>query len=594
MSDATLYLRAAEGLLRNPGQWAAYNSTGNCVVLAGPGSGKTKTLTIKLARMLAEDVREPRGIACITYNNECARELEQRLAILGVEPDKRVFIGTVHSFSLTQIVLPYAKTAQIDLPDDFRVATQQEQRGALERAYDRIIGQNENPHREWKRRLDCYRRSILNRNSEEWRSNDPETARLIEAYENELRSQSLIDFDDMPLLAVRALRKHAWLQRAILAKYPILAVDEYQDLGSALHAMVMRLCFRIGIRLFAVGDVDQSIYGFIGANPQRLQRLSERDDVETIRLRFNYRCGSDIVTASQYALGEERDYEAPEDAEDGTIFFHPLLGDYAWQADRLFSIILPDALERMPGLRRSQIAVLYPAAWIGDSVANAAREYGFDIIRTDGNASYPRSRPLMRWTELCASWCCGGWRKGSPAFAKIVSEGQRIFLEALIDQDARRAFGSALFALLWGRRDSTVSLNLWLGDLKGGLIDDLVAKGRTLADEAAIFDAFLIRTMPDGDAADLTLGQFAGYGKENDRINLSTLHSAKGREFALVVLFGMDDGKIPRNASDPAQQRESRRLFYVGFTRAERELHIVHSAEQPSPFVLEVQNKLEE
>ena len=203
MSDPTLYLRAAEDLRLNPGQWAAYNSTAHCVVLAGPGSGKTKTLTVKLARMLAEDVRKPRGIACITYNNECVKELEQRLAILGVEPSDRVFIGTVHSFSLTQIVLPYAKTAQIGLPYDFRVATQEEQRGALERAYDRIIGRNEDPHRTWRLQLDRCRRSIPNRDSEKWRRTDPETVRLIEAYEEELRSQSLIDFDDMPLLAVR-------------------------------------------------------------------------------------------------------------------------------------------------------------------------------------------------------------------------------------------------------------------------------------------------------------------------------------------------------------------------------------------------------
>ena len=79
VSDPALYLRAAEDLRPNPGQWAAYESTGHCVVLAGPGSGKTKTLTAKMARILAEDVEEPRGIACITYNNECARELESRL-----------------------------------------------------------------------------------------------------------------------------------------------------------------------------------------------------------------------------------------------------------------------------------------------------------------------------------------------------------------------------------------------------------------------------------------------------------------------------------------------------------------------------------
>src|SRR5712692_6288651 len=106
------HIAAAEELRENPAQWQAYESKGNCVVLAGPGSGKTKTLTIKMARILAEDVQEPRGVACITYNNECARELTVRLDALGVQRRNRVFIGTVHSFALTQIVLPYARAAK--------------------------------------------------------------------------------------------------------------------------------------------------------------------------------------------------------------------------------------------------------------------------------------------------------------------------------------------------------------------------------------------------------------------------------------------------------------------------------------------------
>ncbi len=115
MSSSALYLDAAEELRPNNAQWQAYESTGHCVVLAGPGSGKTKTLTIKLARILAEDVKAPRGVACITYNNECARELEDRLGALGVEPGKRVFVGTVHSFSLTQILIPYAESLDVGL-----------------------------------------------------------------------------------------------------------------------------------------------------------------------------------------------------------------------------------------------------------------------------------------------------------------------------------------------------------------------------------------------------------------------------------------------------------------------------------------------
>jgi ATP-dependent DNA helicase UvrD/PcrA len=348
VSENRLYLRASKDLRDNEGQWAAYQSTRHCVVLAGPGSGKTKTLTLKLARMLAEDVEDPRGVACITYNNECARELEARLDRLGIEPAGRIFIGTVHSFSLTQIVLPYAKAAKLDLPEEFKIATRAQQRGALEDAFKKVIGGPENPQN-WNLRMGLYRRSILDRSSPEWLARDEQLARLVDEYEAQLRRRGVIDFDDMPLLAVCALRENEWLQRAILAKYPVLAVDEYQDLGTALHCMVMGLCFSTGIRLFAVGDADQSIYGFNGADPSNLEKISKREDVEVVTLRLNYRCGSRIVTASGYALGEERDYSAPDGAHQGTVFFHPLKGTLEAQADHVFSKLLPEAEKRNHG-----------------------------------------------------------------------------------------------------------------------------------------------------------------------------------------------------------------------------------------------------
>lgn len=541
--------------------------------------------------MLAEDIEEPRGLACVTYNNECARELETRLDALGIEPGSRVFIGTVHAFSLTQIVMPYAKSADLDLPDDFKVATQQERRAALERAFRRTIGGPENPQN-WDLPMTRYRRSILNRNTEQWQAQDPDLARLVEAFEEELRRVGLIDFDDMPLLAVRALRDNEWLQRAILAKYPVLAVDEYQDLGEALHRMVLGLCFSTGIRLFAVGDVDQSIYGFTGAHPELLQQVAEREDVQAVRLRFNYRCGSRIVTASEYALGEARGYQAPEGAAQGTIFFHPRGGNYEQHADYLFSTVLPEVFERAPGTKLGDIAILYPAAWIGDKVSTSAQEHGFGVVRADANALYPRSSKLIRWLELCAIWSCGGWRTGDPRFSRVVGEGRRLFHEVLGSEEQRVIFQRTLLGLLWARRDNTLKLNTWLCEVHDGLLEDLIKGCRTLNDEGAMLKAFVERTSEEGDAAAMTLGQFAGDGEGNDRINLSTMHSAKGREFRIVVLFAVDDGRIPRPNATQGERREARRLFYVGFTRPKEELHILYTAARPSPFVLEVQERI--
>lgn len=592
VSESKFYLQVAEQLKRNLGQWAAYQSRGHCVVLAGPGSGKTKTLTAKMARILAEDVHEPRGVACITYNNECARELEQQLASLGVESGGRVFIGTVHSFSLTQIILPYAKVAKLGLPDGFSVATRADKQEALAEVLVNTFGTLQNAN-DWEFRLGNYRRSILNRNSLEWRERDPVLAELVEAYEDELRHRGLIDYDDMPLLAVRALRTNSWLKQALLAKFPVLFVDEYQDLGKALHSMVMSLCFDTGIRLFAVGDIDQSIYGFTGAHPRLLSQLSEREDVETVRLRLNYRCSRRIVEVSRVALGEGRDYEAVNETI-GTVYNHPVSGVYEQQATHLMKELIPQALERHPLLNYSDIAILYPAAWIGDAVASAAEVARIPIVRSDGNALFPRSSRIMQWIELCGQWCCGGWKTGDPSFARLMREGKRLFSEALVTENQILEFNRRLVRVLWEERDANTYLSQWLDRLQRKVIEPYGNECVALGDELEILSRFMERIAQTGERADMVLGEFAGEGEHLDRLTLSTLHSAKGREFPLVFMFGMDRGRLPRHNASQLQLAEARRLFYVGFTRAKIEVNLVYTNHCPSPFVDEIAEYLAE
>jgi DNA helicase-2/ATP-dependent DNA helicase PcrA len=219
-----------------------------------------------MARVLVQDVVDPRGVACITYNNECAIEFEARLARLGVTPGERAFIGTVHGFALSQVIGPYARCVPAGLPANFRVAMRSEARAAVEAAYRSAVNGAEDPHRRWEF-ASAKRRRDVDRTRPEWRGRNPELTAFIEAYEVELRRQGLLDFDDMPLLAYRMIKENLWIRDALRARFPVLFVDEYQDLGHALHELVLLLCFEGGIRLFAVGDADQSIYAFNGANP---------------------------------------------------------------------------------------------------------------------------------------------------------------------------------------------------------------------------------------------------------------------------------------------------------------------------------------
>lgn len=146
-------------------------------------------------------------------------------------------------------------------------------------------------------------------------------------------------------------------------------------------------------------------------------------------------------------------------------------------------------------------------------------------------------------------------------------------------------------ASLWSRRDGAILLHEWLGGMREGLIGDLLAASRAMRDEGETLSIFTERAAT-GDCEAMTLSQFAGQGEGNDCVKLSTLHSSKGREFTIVILFAMDEGRLPR--ANPGQREliENRRLFYVGFTRAKAELHMMYTANRPSRFVEEVQARL--
>lgn len=591
MFSDRLLSRALDELKRNPEQFAAAVETNHCVVLAGPGSGKTKTLTTAMARALALDVIDPRGVACITYSNECAIELETRLAKLGIATSERVFIGTVHGFALSQIISPYARCVPIGLPPDFRVATRAEERAAIELAHAAAFGGMGDPHRRWEFATEKRRRDV-DRIRPEWREQDPELTEFIETYESVLRQQGLIDFDDMPLLAYRMVKEHTWIREALRARFPVLFIDEYQDLGHALHELVLLLCFGGGMRLFAVGDADQSIYAFNGANPELLESLTRRADVRTIRLRFNYRSGSKIVRASLGALGEERDYHEVAGAPDGELTFWAVPYGLDNQADTIADTIIPKLVEK--GFELGEIAVLYRTARLGNRVADALKIANIPFVRSDGNALVRRNSRLARFIEECARWATGGWRDANPPFARLLRQALSLVFGRLASDAEEQTISAQLIAFLERSAGSSETTHIWLQRFQHELIVPWRSSARYSDQDWDICSGMITNTDPARDL-DMPLAHFAGRVEGSGRLTLSTLHSAKGREFDAVVMYGVNASDLPndRDQRSLASLREARRLFYVGVTRPRKELSLVFQEHHHSPWVAELYRRSE-
>ncbi|AXH93562.1 ATP-dependent helicase [Micromonospora aurantiaca] len=568
----------------NDGQRAAALHAGNLVVLAGPGSGKTRTLVAKAAYLLETQIPPRRGLAAITYTRHAAQEISRRLDRLGVRTGRRLTANTLHSWCLNAILRPYGPLVGIPAPGPGSVIDDRSDEwvALLQECLDGAgVGATARYERHAIVRI---RRRLAAGVPEDTR--DPVVAAAI-LFDQRLTQRGQFDFDLMIARSLQLLRGSDRATRLVAARYPWLLVDEYQDLGPVLHTLVGHLHDTAGVSVAAFGDPDQTIMGFTGADPAYLLELADREDFDHSPLVINYRCGKAIIAASHATVDGHRAHQPdPRRTDPGVIEPIAVAGGLADHARLVLSKIDELAAEDVPF---HHIAIFYPRkGQLLNELVKALDSSIFEYIH-EGDQRLPDG-DLADFVRDCAARAVGGPQpvgytdvdhaSAIPTIHDLAND-----YRSLIDASGIGRPGGHVVERMLSRSLQAVEpdhdLRTWLGQLIEHMDLDAVARtSPQLRDRAAIGALH--------DAAsrhELTVGDIAG-ALRTGKVTLTTYHAAKGREWDFILMPGLVDGIMPfrkwsqrhgRHMETPSDQFEQdRRAFYVGLTRAKQAAVLIY------------------
>lgn len=568
-------------------QFAAYAAEKSTVVIAGPGSGKTTVLTLKVMQLLSERIYSPRGLACLTYSTEAVREFKSRLVKLGLEKRKNVFLGTVHSFCLAEIIAPFAALyPQYKIPLPIRIISKAEKSHLFNAQNYEGNPKLDDVDKERTRNIKGISRVAIE-------SYDIALKAAI-SFEELLMENGYLDFISMVKKSVELINNEPYVRKALEAKYPWIIVDEYQDLGKPLHELILTLLNLTKIKVFAVGDADQSIYDFQGAAPDYLIELSQRQDVSCIHLKNNYRSSQAIVDASEYILNSSRGYIASGKLRDyhAKLEFVECSAGMDEQYDKVIEQICQFHAEGTP---YHEIAVLVAN---NKQIAELAQKCSRQNIPSYITRQTFRLTDLIVWIQNCAKWILD---KASVSFDEICSTWKTFIPEKrIISEDDYLLLKKAIYQALTASKVYTDNLLEWLLYL-----DKVVGITATFTglerypDEIDNFNK-LLETARSHDEQ-LTIMFLTRLGIPDNQVILTTRHSSKGLEFDVVILTGMEKDSFPSYRDNtPRKLEEARRLCFVSVSRARKACILIRSrklqdkygrwfSKEPSPFWVALQ-----
>lgn len=615
--------------LNNRQKEAVMHIDGPCLVIAGAGSGKTKVLTMRIAHLIESGISDY-NILAITFTNKAAKEMRERLNIL--VPDNHVFVGTFHSFGLKIIrenlehlgmnknfsildsddVLSLIKKIMKEHNIDVKEVSPYYVRSKISFIKNELLVESE---------LDRYFNTYV----------DQKVVEVYKDYDRVLRRNNSVDFDDLLALPVKLFRSNKEILDKYQEHYKYILIDEYQDTNEVQYKMSKLLSDKYK-NIFVVGDANQSIYSFRGANFRNILNF-EKDykDANVIALEQNYRSTKNILDAANSVIRnnkERKDMELFSELGDGVKV------KYLRSYDEKHEITLvADEIKRLlsEGYKYSDIAIFYRTNAQSRNVEEVMLKNNFPYKVFGSFYFYNRKeiKDLLCYLRLINN------TNDDISLRRVINVPKRKIGNKSVEDLEK--YASRLETSMFDAIDSGKELEFknLIRELQNDLlnmsltefIDDVLEKSgmkheleieKTLDSELRLENLMEFKSITasfEARTGSVNLGDFldeislvadiSEHEESDDVITLMTLHSAKGLEFPIVFITGMEEGIFPHsNAFMEGEEgiEEERRLCYVGFTRAKEKLYLTNAKKRmlygkttqnpPSRFISEIEDGL--
>lgn len=625
-------------------QQAVQHTEGPLLILAGAGSGKTKVLTVRIAYLLAQGVN-PYEILAITFTNKAAKEMKSRVEGLVGDVANRIWLSTFHSFCAK--FLRFEIDSFLGYNSNFTIYDTSDSQAVIKAALKALnLDDKYYPVGAMIAAISDAKNQLLFASDFRKQARDfyqQKVADVYEYYERELRKNNALDFDDLLLVAVKLLQSNAAVLDKYSHRFRYVMIDEYQDTNHAQY-LLAKLLASHWKNIAVVGDADQSIYAWRGADIQNILDF-EKDypNCTSIKLEQNYRSTKIILDAANAVI--DNNEGRPEknlwtDKTEGAKIQH-----FTAQSEHEEAAFIGDTIAKKHDIHDvpyGDMAILYRTNAQSRVLEEALIKRALPYTMVGGTKFYDRKeikdvlaylRVLYNpFDDLSLLRIINVPKRsiGATTVAKLQeyarANGTSLFMTLtqlhLIDsikgktKEKLEEFGILIFTLVSEMENRTVLDILesildrtgYLAQLEESTDPQDQARAENIGELLSVAKDFQ-DTNPSGTVEDF-LEQVAlvndvdSFEQEESKVTLMTLHAAKGLEFPIVFLCGLEEGLFPhsRTLMNPEEIEEERRLAYVGITRAEKELYISNATTRtvfgrtssylPSRFIDEIPEEL--